>query len=261
MTPWLPKATVAVEDRRFYQHGGVDYVGIARAAWKDVTRREGRRGRLDDHAAARAQPLHGQREDVQPQAQGGVPRDQARAQAGRSDRILDEYLNTVYYGNHAYGVEAAAQTYFSKHAKDLTLLAGGAARRAAAGAVGLRPVPQPEGGARAPRRGAARDARSNGAITPPQYRQRDQAERARLKPGRIYTRIKQPYFFSYVIDELERAVRREHRARGRAARSTRRSTRGCSATRSRRSATSCRTAPIRPRRSSRSSRAPARSAR
>jgi membrane peptidoglycan carboxypeptidase len=37
MTPWLAKATVAIEDRRFYQHGGVDYLGIARAAWTDVT--------------------------------------------------------------------------------------------------------------------------------------------------------------------------------------------------------------------------------
>ena len=37
MSKWLPRATVAVEDRRFYSHGGVDYVGIARAAWKDVT--------------------------------------------------------------------------------------------------------------------------------------------------------------------------------------------------------------------------------
>ena len=37
MSPWLPRATIAIEDRRFWQHGGVDYVGIARAAWKDVT--------------------------------------------------------------------------------------------------------------------------------------------------------------------------------------------------------------------------------
>ena len=74
-------------------------------------------------------------------------------------RILQTYLNTVYYGNHAYGVEAAAETYFSKQAKDLTLAAGGAARRAAAGAVGLRPAAQPDGGARAAQRGAAGDAR------------------------------------------------------------------------------------------------------
>ena len=37
MSKWLPLASVAIEDRRFYQHGGVDYEGIARAAWKDIT--------------------------------------------------------------------------------------------------------------------------------------------------------------------------------------------------------------------------------
>ena len=37
MSAWLPKATVAIEDRRYWQHGAVDYVGIARAAWADVT--------------------------------------------------------------------------------------------------------------------------------------------------------------------------------------------------------------------------------
>ncbi|HEY6016513.1 MAG TPA: biosynthetic peptidoglycan transglycosylase, partial [Gaiellaceae bacterium] len=37
MSPWLPKATVAIEDRRFYEHGGVDYQGIIRAAWADIT--------------------------------------------------------------------------------------------------------------------------------------------------------------------------------------------------------------------------------
>ena len=37
MSPWLPKATVAIEDRRFYQHGGIDSVGIARALWADVS--------------------------------------------------------------------------------------------------------------------------------------------------------------------------------------------------------------------------------
>src|SRR5579871_4102821 len=37
MSPWLPKATVAVEDKRFYEHGGIDYVGIARALWADIS--------------------------------------------------------------------------------------------------------------------------------------------------------------------------------------------------------------------------------
>ena len=52
MSCWLPKATVAVEDKRFYQHGGIDYVGILRALWADVSAGQGRRGRLDDHASS-----------------------------------------------------------------------------------------------------------------------------------------------------------------------------------------------------------------
>ena len=66
------------------------------------------------------------------------------------DRILAAWMNQVYFGNHAYGVEAAAQTYFSKHAKRPDADAGGAARRAAAGAVALRPDPASRGRARAP---------------------------------------------------------------------------------------------------------------
>ena len=64
MSPWLPKATVAVEDRRFYSHGGVDAEAVARALWKDIQRRQGRRGRLDADAAARPQPLHRQGADT-----------------------------------------------------------------------------------------------------------------------------------------------------------------------------------------------------
>ena len=75
----------AIEDRRFWEHGGVDYVGIARAAWKDLTAGKVARGRLDDHAAARPQPLHRPGEDVHAQDQGSVPRDQAREQVAEAE--------------------------------------------------------------------------------------------------------------------------------------------------------------------------------
>ena len=73
------KATIAIEDRRFYEHGGVDYEGIARALLERHPCRQGRRGRLDDHAAARPQPLHRPRADAEAEDQGGLPRDQALA--------------------------------------------------------------------------------------------------------------------------------------------------------------------------------------
>ena len=116
MSPWLPKATVAVEDRRFYQHGGVDYEGIARALWKDVSA-----GKVVEGGSTITQQLVrnlyiGQRAA---RSSASSRRPASRSSSAREwpkDRILHEYLNTVYYGNHAYGVEAAAQTYFSRHA-------------------------------------------------------------------------------------------------------------------------------------------------
>ena len=50
-----------------------------------------------------------------------MPGDQAERQWSKDRRSSPTYLNTVYYGNHAYGVEAAAETYFSQHARNLKL--------------------------------------------------------------------------------------------------------------------------------------------
>ena len=158
MSPWLPKATVAVEDRRFYQHGGVDYEGIARALWRDVSA-----GKVVEGGSTIAQQLvrnlyTGQERTFERKLKEACLAIKLSRRYSKQ-RILREYLNTVYYGNHAYGVEAASQTYFNRHASRLTLSPGGAARGSAAGAVDLRPVPQPEGRARAAQRGAAGDAR------------------------------------------------------------------------------------------------------
>ena len=109
----------------------------------------------------------------------------------------------MYYGNHAYGVEAAAQTYFSKHASELTLVQS-------ALLAGLPQAPSDYDPFHNPRAAIARRGEvlralyANRQITVRQY---DAALRSRslsLKPGRVYSSIKQPYFFSYVIDELER---------------------------------------------------------
>ena len=67
--------------------------------------------------------------------------------AHTKDWILASYLNQVYFGNHAYGVEAAAQTYFSKHAADLNLVQAALIAGLPAGALDLRPVPAPGRGA------------------------------------------------------------------------------------------------------------------
>jgi penicillin-binding protein 1A len=203
MSKWLPRATVAIEDRRFWQHGGVDYVGIARAAWKDVNA-----GKVVEGGSTITQQLvrnlyTGQEKTFTRKLKEACLAIKL-AQKWPKQKVLDEYLNTVYYGNHAYGVEAAAQTYFSKHASELTLLQ-------AALLAGLPQAPSVYDPYHNPQ--AALDRReevlramlTNQSISPAQYNTAIHANTLGLHAGRIYTRIKQPYFFSYVIDELDHA--------------------------------------------------------
>jgi penicillin-binding protein 1A len=201
MSKWLPRATIAVEDRRFYQHGGVDYEGIARAAWKDLTA-----GKVVEGGSTITQQLvrnlyTGREKTFTRKLKEACLAIKLSSKMSKHE-ILDKYLNTVYYGNHAYGVEAAAQTYFSKHARQLDLLES-------AVLAGLPQAPSDDDPLHNP--DAALDRRNEvlaamfqtGDITRYQYSHAIRVESLGLKPGRVYTSIKQPYFFSYVIDQLE----------------------------------------------------------
>jgi penicillin-binding protein 1A len=202
MSKWLPRATIAIEDRRFWQHGGVDYVGIARAAWKDVSA-----GKVVEGGSTITQQLVRNLYTSQEKTFTRKIKEACLAiklaQRWPKQKVLNEYLNTVYYGNHAYGVEAAAQTYFAKHASQLTLIQ-------AALLAGLPQAPSIYDPYHNPQ--AALDRRDevlramlkNRSITLAQYDRAIRSNTLDLKAGRIYTRIKQPYFFSYVIDELDR---------------------------------------------------------
>jgi penicillin-binding protein 1A len=202
MTPWLPKASVAIEDRRFYQHGGVDYVGIARAAWKDLNA-----GKVVEGGSTITQQLVRNLYTGQERTYARKLKEACLAiklsQKWTKDRILKEYLNTVFYGNHAYGVEAAAQTYFSRHAQNLTLLQAAMIAGLPQAPNDYDPFHNPQGALNR-RDEVLRAMLVNRAITLAQYRAATRSNTLNLKPGRIYTRIKEPYFFSYVRDELQR---------------------------------------------------------
>jgi penicillin-binding protein 1A len=204
MSSWLPAATIAIEDKRFYSHGGIDYVGIMRALWSDVSA-----GKVVQGGSTITQQL------VRNLYTGGSQRTFQRkikeaclaiklADKLPKQRILEEYLNTVYYGNHAYGVQAAAETYFSKPASELNL-------RQAALLAGLPQAPSVDDPFHDPQAAVARRDEvlqamlSTGTITPAQERWAARGGKLTLKPGRIYTKIREPYFFSYVIDQLNQA--------------------------------------------------------
>ena len=120
MSLWVRKATIAIEDRRFFDHGGVDVEGIARAAVADI-----RAGEIVEGGSTITQQLVrnlyiSRERTVQRKVKEACLATKLDG-AWTKQRILTTYLNQVYYGNHAYGIEAAAQTYFSKPASELTL--------------------------------------------------------------------------------------------------------------------------------------------
>jgi penicillin-binding protein 1A len=202
MSPWLPKATVAIEDRRFYEHGGVDYEGIARALWRDVSAGKALEGGSTITQQLVRQLYIGNERTLQRKVKEACLAIKLSRRWSKQ-RILKEYLNTVYFGNHAYGVEAAAQTYFSRPAKQLTMLQSALLAGLPQAPSIYDPFHRPQA-ALARRDEVLRSMLAIRAITLAQYEQAVRSNDLELKPGTIYTKIKEPYFFSYVRDELQR---------------------------------------------------------
>jgi membrane peptidoglycan carboxypeptidase len=120
----LPRAVIAVEDRRFYEHLGVDPEGVARAAWTDLRARHVQEGgsTITEQLMKNLFVPEDERFDVsfwRRFVQSALAFSYERHHTKKE--ILTAYLNTVYFGNGAYGAEMAAQRYFDKSAKDLTL--------------------------------------------------------------------------------------------------------------------------------------------
>jgi penicillin-binding protein 1A len=201
ISPWVPKATVAIEDRRFYQHGGVDPVGIARAFVADV-----RAGKFAQGGSTITQELvrnlYLSRDRTLKRKLTEACLAIKLAQQWPKDRILTAYMNQVFYGNHAYGIEAAAETYFSRTAKQLNL-------EQAALIAGLPQAPSSYDPLRNPEAALARRSDVlhamlvNGSITSSQFTRADSNTNLELKPGKRFVRIREPYFFSYVEDLLQ----------------------------------------------------------
>jgi len=122
ISPWLPKATVAIEDHRYWQHGALDYEGIVRAALADI-----QAGHVVQGGSTIAEQLVRNLyigTDTPMSLEGKV--DEAclavqLSQVWSKQRILQAYLNQIYYGNYAYGAQAAAETYFDRPASRLSL--------------------------------------------------------------------------------------------------------------------------------------------
>jgi penicillin-binding protein 1A len=200
MGRWLPKATVAIEDRRFWHHGALDYRAIARAALADL-----RTGQVVQGGSTITQQLVRDRY-LGPGAmtlgrklrEACLAVELARRWSRR--RILKEYLDLVFYGHHAYGAQAGAWTYFSRPASRLTLAQ-------AALLAGLPQAPSLDDPFGHPRRALARRnevlaaMRRSGTLSASRYRAAV-ASSLGLDPSNRYRRVRYAAFFDVALREL-----------------------------------------------------------
>jgi penicillin-binding protein 1A len=201
----LKYATVAIEDRNFFNHGALDPAGIARAAWKDIL--------------AGGKPVQGASTITQQLVRDLYIRDPEETikrkiveahlayeeeEAHSKQWILKEYLNTAPYGTvegeTAVGVEAAAQTYYGKPAKQLGLAEAAMIAGLPQAPSEYNPFLDPQ--AALDRRDQVLEAMEDqGYITPSEYREA-RHEGLNLHPGHKYRVIRDPFLFDLVQQEL-----------------------------------------------------------
>lgn len=118
---YVAQAFVAAEDRDFYSHAGVSPRGIARAAWANITSRSiSQGGSTITQQYVKNALLHDSSRTIGRKIKEAVLAIKLEHLYSK-EQILDFYLNTIYFGRGAFGIEAAARTYFDRHAEKISL--------------------------------------------------------------------------------------------------------------------------------------------
>lgn len=121
MSPFIKKAVLAAEDGSFYQHNGIDLAGIARAIVADVTSKKMvQGGSTITQQLAKVVYFESSSRTIPQKIRETILAFELEAKYSK-DKILDAYLNNIYLGQGAYGVERAARTYFGKSSSQLDL--------------------------------------------------------------------------------------------------------------------------------------------
>jgi penicillin-binding protein 1A len=203
MSRWLPKATVAIEDRRFWsRRSALDYEAIVRAAIANLEARKVVQGGStitqqlvrDRYLAREGANLRRKLKEacLAVELERAMPK----------PLILQAYLNRAFYGQHSYGVEAAARTYFARSARRLNLVQSALLAGLPQAPSRYDPFERPAA-ARERRNQVLAAMRAAGVISSRRYRTAVRHP-LRLMPNRYYTEIRARTFFDYVERELVR---------------------------------------------------------
>ncbi len=123
LPPYVVAALLAVEDRRFYDHFGIDPLGLARAMYTNIKARRWVQGGSTITQQLAKNLFLTPDKTLRRKVQEAVLALMIEWKHSKDD-ILTAYMNRVYFGSGAYGLDAAARTYFGKSAKDVTLFEG-----------------------------------------------------------------------------------------------------------------------------------------
>lgn len=114
-------AVVSVEDRRFYSHGTIDFIALARATFSNIKQKDFKEGgsTITQQTAKNLYLIKEKDVSNRKVAEFLIGRDLEKKY--NKDEILELYVNTIYFGDGYYGIQEASKGYFGKDAKDLTL--------------------------------------------------------------------------------------------------------------------------------------------
>jgi penicillin-binding protein 1A len=200
----LKEATVAIEDKNFYEHGGIDPEAIVRALFEDIQAGEAvQGGSTITQQLVRNLYIQNPQDTITRKIREAAMADQFESEHSK-DWILTKYLNTASYGTTdgqtAVGVQAAAETYFNKSVKNLSLPEAAMIAGLPQAPSEYNPLQNPDAALR--RRNEVLQAmRDQGYISRKDYESALQSDLG-LSRGYKYQEIREPYFFDYVQQQL-----------------------------------------------------------
>lgn len=199
MSQFVKDATIATEDANFYNHFGLDFKGIARALWGVITNNRGAGGGSTITQQFIKKSFFTDERSYLRKIKEWILAIELERRYSK-DEILTLYLNQVPYGSNAYGVEAAAQTFFNKQAKDLTL-----AESALLAALPQAPSRLSPYGSHPEELKARQEYVLNQMIKNDYIAQEeaDAAKKEELKFSEVAHSIKAPHFVMYIKEYLE----------------------------------------------------------
>ena len=204
ISAWMKQAIVATEDRRFYEHRGIDIRGMGRALWADIRKKGAVQGGSTITQQFVKNQLTGSRRSITRKLKEAALAWQLE-QRWSKDKILTSYLNTIYFGNGAYGIERAARTYFGHNALKLTAWEAALLAGIPADPSLYDPVAHPQA-ARNRRATVLRLMLRQNVIAPADYRRYVRAPMPRPQDVHLsgVTGQNAPYFGEYVKQQLIR---------------------------------------------------------